>query len=72
MLMKELYEYSSEQRKKIIEKLNNNSKFRYIYFEKNFYSFALWYFSFFFNSKSSDFHKNWAKNMFNNKDCFIV
>jgi len=69
----ELYEINKpELRQQALDSILSSKAFRVKYFENNFYSFAIYYFTHFFSYKSARFHKEWAKNMQNWEHCFIL
>jgi hypothetical protein len=61
----ELYE-------KVKDKLYNSKAFRVEYFKKNFYSFCLFYFPQYFSYPSAEFHKDWARELQSDRNCFII
>jgi len=69
----ELYEITKpDLKKKALDSIIESKAFRVKYFEDNFYSFAIYYFTHFFSYKSSRFHKEWAKSMQNKDKLFIL
>ena len=70
-----LYEIKSKdinKYKEVKRKIYEDKAFRKKYFEKNFHSFCLFYFSHYFTSKWADFHKEWCKEFEWNKDMFLI